>query len=332
MAGRKMSNHESLLVKLSKNHTWQLRKAQGMVNFCTTCSHIESTAAQATDCHAGNSCELIMIQGLKMKIQSLDEWMAKIDRSIEPTVTLFRVFQTLCKQGDWFSFAKRHAQSSVCIDNNPIVDPKHVAGSYRMADVRHLSAHVVKLRDMPEGVLVLSGLSRVRKSQTCDPLLRDTDGNVMAPILLYSPAAVDVVVPDPTRGDIAASNPSAKRTRSDVAQSSGSTTRPNLFADDAGLESDDDDDACYEIPIVTPIRSAVVIPPSENQSGGSVAPAAEGPNTQDSQGKGIMTNTDAADAPSLVLVVRGSPLVLHLLSESFLEMPFIEILLGFRFM
>ncbi|GKG11384.1 hypothetical protein Tco_0342784, partial [Tanacetum coccineum] len=70
--------------------------------------------------------------------------------------------------------------------------------------------HVVKLRDMPEGVLVLSGLSRVRKSQTCDPLLRDTDGNVMAPILLYSPAAVDVVVPDPTRGDIAASNPSAK--------------------------------------------------------------------------------------------------------------------------
>ncbi|GJU08828.1 hypothetical protein Tco_1125258 [Tanacetum coccineum] len=26
---------------------------------------------------------------------------------IEPTVTLFRVFQTLSKQGDWFSFAKR---------------------------------------------------------------------------------------------------------------------------------------------------------------------------------------------------------------------------------
>ncbi|GJV12801.1 hypothetical protein Tco_1354342 [Tanacetum coccineum] len=42
-----------------------------------------------------------------------------------------------------------------------IYDPKPVAGSYRMVGVRHLSAHVVKLRDMPVWVLVLSGLSRV---------------------------------------------------------------------------------------------------------------------------------------------------------------------------
>ncbi|GKG57683.1 hypothetical protein Tco_0587281, partial [Tanacetum coccineum] len=42
-----------------------------------------------------------------------------------------------------------------------IDDPKPAAGSYRMDDVRWLSAHVVKLRDTPEGVLVLSGLSRV---------------------------------------------------------------------------------------------------------------------------------------------------------------------------
>nr|GEW80723.1 hypothetical protein [Tanacetum cinerariifolium] len=31
---------------------------------------------------------------------------------------LFRVFQTLCKQGDWFSFVKRRAHSPVCIDDN----------------------------------------------------------------------------------------------------------------------------------------------------------------------------------------------------------------------
>ncbi|GKD15917.1 hypothetical protein Tco_1205075, partial [Tanacetum coccineum] len=37
---------------------------------------------------------------------------------IQPTVTLFRVFQTLCKQGDWFSFVKRRAPSLVCIDDN----------------------------------------------------------------------------------------------------------------------------------------------------------------------------------------------------------------------
>ncbi|GJS78259.1 putative reverse transcriptase domain-containing protein [Tanacetum coccineum] len=208
---------------------------------------------------------------------------------IEPTVTLFRVFQTLCKQGDWFSFAKRHAQSSVCIDNNPIVDPKHVVGSYRMADVRHLSTHVMKLGDMPEGVLVLSGLSRVWKSRTYDPLLRGTYGNGMelwtnpveAPILLYSPATVDAVVPDPTPGDIATNNPSAKViAKAEASQKQKASTSGATLGHVNKRTSDDDDDACYEIPIVTPIRSAVVIPPSENHSGGSVAPAAEGPNTQ----------------------------------------------------
>nr|GEY14776.1 hypothetical protein [Tanacetum cinerariifolium] len=128
---------------------------------------------------------------------------------IELTVSLFRVFQTLCKQGDWFSFSKRCAPSSVCIDDNrscmknwksgfffidqraipdymawrhpsaAIDDPRPVVGSYNMADVRLLSAHVIRLRDMPEGVLVLSGLSRVWKSHVCDLVLRDVDGNVM---------------------------------------------------------------------------------------------------------------------------------------------------------
>ncbi|GJY73021.1 hypothetical protein Tco_0477452 [Tanacetum coccineum] len=80
---------------------------------------------------------------------------------IDPTVTLFRVFQMLCKQGDWFSFAMRCAPYPVCIDDNhaAIDDPRPAAGSFSMADVRRLSAHVIKLRDMPEGVLVLSGLS-----------------------------------------------------------------------------------------------------------------------------------------------------------------------------
>ncbi|GJX22188.1 hypothetical protein Tco_0226633 [Tanacetum coccineum] len=128
---------------------------------------------------------------------------------IEPTVTLFRVFQTLCKQGDWFSFAKRRAPSPVCIDDNrscmkhwksgfffidrraipdamvwrhpeaAIDDARPAGGSFNMADVRRLSAHVIKLRDMPEGVLVLSGLSRVWKSRVCDPVLRGADGNGM---------------------------------------------------------------------------------------------------------------------------------------------------------
>ncbi|GKF21490.1 hypothetical protein Tco_0070128 [Tanacetum coccineum] len=35
---------------------------------------------------------------------------------IEPTVTLFRVFQTLSKQGDWFSFANRGGFAPVCME------------------------------------------------------------------------------------------------------------------------------------------------------------------------------------------------------------------------
>ncbi|GJU89779.1 hypothetical protein Tco_1302202 [Tanacetum coccineum] len=97
-----------------------------------------------------------------------------------------KVLKTLRKQGHWFSFAKRHALAPVCIDDNRscikgwksslffmdlsaiphymswmhsnsvITYLKHSAGSYSQADAQRLSAHVVKLCDMPEGVLVLS--------------------------------------------------------------------------------------------------------------------------------------------------------------------------------
>ncbi|GJX62022.1 hypothetical protein Tco_0294922 [Tanacetum coccineum] len=89
---------------------------------------------------------------------------------IELTVTLFRVSQTLCKQGHWFSLAKHPTPSPVCIDDNcscmkhwksgfffidrraipdymswshpssAIDDPRPPAGSFNMDDVRRLSA------------------------------------------------------------------------------------------------------------------------------------------------------------------------------------------------
>ncbi|GJY08382.1 hypothetical protein Tco_0375436, partial [Tanacetum coccineum] len=189
---------------------------------------------------------------------------------IEPTVTLFRVFQTLYKQGDWFSFAKCRAPSLVCIDDNrscmkhwnsgfffidrraisddmvwrhpdaAIDDPRPVAGSFNMVDVCRLGAHVINLRDMPEGVLVLSGLSHVWKSRVYDPVLRGADGNVMGihdflclsewtgaevqekpdldvrstlqwlPFYCTPPAAADAVIPDPTPKDLAVGTPSSK--------------------------------------------------------------------------------------------------------------------------
>ncbi|GJU17361.1 putative ribonuclease H-like domain-containing protein [Tanacetum coccineum] len=288
---------------------------------------------------------------------------------IEPTMTFFRVFQTLCKQGDWFSFAKCRAHSPVCIDDNrscmkywksgfffidrqaipdamfwrhlnaTIDDLRPAAGSFNMADVRRLSAHVIKLRDMPEGVLVLSGLSHVWKSCVCDLVLWDANRNGMGvgfdcfmlcpwpllfafivvflfcsyrptlqrlPFYCTPPAAVEAVIPDPTPEDLAVGTPSfkivakaeasqkrkastsgaasshvAKRTNSALAQSSGKTTHPSLFVGDDD-ESDDDDGTCVEIPLVTPLRSAAVIPSSGNQGGSSIARTVEGSNTRDS--------------------------------------------------
>nr|GEZ37906.1 hypothetical protein [Tanacetum cinerariifolium] len=212
--------------------------------------------------------------------------------------------------------------------NAAIDDPRPAAGSFNMADVRRLSAHIIKLRDMPEGVLVLSGLSRVWKNRFCDPVLRVPMEMVWGRVKLFvlpfyctPPTAAADVIPNPTTEDLAAGTPSskilskaeasqkrkastfgadsshvAKRTRFALAQSFGSTTRPSLFACDD--DKSDDDDACIEILLVTPLRYAAVIPSSGNQGGSSFAPTTEGSNTRAkySRGKGIMV--DAAGAPS----------------------------------
>ncbi|GKA54412.1 putative reverse transcriptase domain-containing protein [Tanacetum coccineum] len=218
---------------------------------------------------------------------------------------------------------------------------KDVAGSYvkqTLPSGSFLSASVVKLHDMPKGVLVLSGLSRVWKSRTHDPILKDSSGNVMGihdflglPARLsdwtkvqeeihhdmrhtlqrlpfyYTPlAAPDVVIPRPTQEDLVPATPStkvlakaeaskkqrastsrvapsqvAKCTRSATVHSSRGSVRPNLFDDDYSADDEsDDDDACVEISLITPICSAATIPVGGNQSEGSVPSAAEGPSNR----------------------------------------------------
>nr|GEV37162.1 hypothetical protein [Tanacetum cinerariifolium] len=88
----------------------------------------------------------------------------------------------------------------------------------------------------------------------------------------------------PIPNDLAASNPSAKV----FAKAEASQKQK------ASAYESDDDDVCYEIPLVTPIHSATMIPFLGNKGGGSAAPVAEGSNTQDSQGKGIMIDADVA--------------------------------------
>ncbi|GJZ88134.1 hypothetical protein Tco_0659916 [Tanacetum coccineum] len=277
---------------------------------------------------------------------------------IEPTVTLFRVFQTLCKQGDWFLFAKRRAPSPVCIDDNrscmkhwkswfffidrraipdvmvwrhlnaAIDDPRPATGSFNMADVRRLSAHVIKLRDMPEGVLVLSGLRRVWKSRVCDLVLRGADGNVMGiydflclpewtgaevkeephlnarstlqrlPFYCTPPVAADVVIPDHTLEDLAVGTPSSKIVaKAKASQKRKASTSGTISSYVAKRTSDDDDDVvCVKILLVTPLCFTAAIPSLGNQGMISTTPTAEGSNPRDSWGKGVMV--DDAATPS----------------------------------
>ncbi|GKC76645.1 hypothetical protein Tco_1127419, partial [Tanacetum coccineum] len=189
---------------------------------------------------------------------------------------------TLCKQGDWFSFAKRRAPSLVCVDDNhaAIDDPKPVAGSFNMADVHRLSAHVIKLRDIPEGVLVLSGLSRVWKNRFYDLVLRGADGNVMGIhdfrfLPEWTGADVDVK-PTLQRLPFYCTLPAA----ADAVTLMMRVMVMMMLV--------------LRFRWLPPIRYVIVIPPSGNQGRSSVAPTAKGSNTRDSRGKGIMVDDVAA--------------------------------------
>ncbi|GJZ92639.1 hypothetical protein Tco_0664704 [Tanacetum coccineum] len=142
-----------------------------------------------------------------------------------------------------FFFIHRWAIPDVMVWRHPdaaIDDLRPAAGSFNMVDVRRLSVHVIKLRDMPKGVLVLSGLSHVWKSRVCGPVLRGADRNVMGihdflclpewtgaevqdephldvrstlqrlPFYCTPPAAANAVILDPTPEDLAVGTLSSK--------------------------------------------------------------------------------------------------------------------------
>ncbi|GKC63499.1 hypothetical protein Tco_1096097 [Tanacetum coccineum] len=97
------------------------------------------------------------------------------------------VFQTLSKQGDWFSFAKRGDPALVCL--------KVAKSGFNQNHANQPKAHIVKLCDVPEGVLVRSGLSRVWRNPMCDPVLRRFDNTAMSIYdFLYMPSLDKVTV------------------------------------------------------------------------------------------------------------------------------------------
>ncbi|GJZ56274.1 hypothetical protein Tco_0611467 [Tanacetum coccineum] len=180
-----------------------------------------------------------------------------------------------------------------------IDDPRPAVGSFSMADVRRLSAHVgaygnvIGIHDF----LCLPEWTGAEVQE--EPHLDVRPTLQRLPFYCTPPAAADAVIPDPTLEDLAVGTPSSKiLAKAEAFRAKGlyfCTTRPSLFVGDDDDESDDDDDdACVEIPLVTPLYFAAVIPSSGNQCGSSATPVAKGSNPRDSRGKGIMVDDDAA--------------------------------------
>ncbi|GJU95213.1 hypothetical protein Tco_1319969 [Tanacetum coccineum] len=150
----------------------------------------------------------------------------------------------------------RHADSV-------ITHPKPHTGSYDDSEVRRLSAFVMKLCDMPNGILVLPGLIRVWKSLTCDPILRGFDGNVIG----FGQCRKKY-----KKRKTSTSIQVAKRTRLATTHAASGSAKKNLcnkLSDDGvckvGEQNDEQDDDCVEILLITPIRFATKLPFGVNQ-------------------------------------------------------------------
>ncbi|GKE36158.1 hypothetical protein Tco_1455480 [Tanacetum coccineum] len=188
---------------------------------------------------------------------------------------LSRCFIGLCRYIRAISDAMVWRHPDAAID-----DPRSAASSFSMADVRRLSAHVIKLRDMSEvmGIYDFLCLPKWTGAEVQEEPHLDVRSTLQKfPFYCTPHAAIDKRKAS-TSG--ATSSHVAKRTRSALAQSSDSTTCPSLFVGESDDESDGDDDACVEIPLVTPLRSLAMIPSLGNQGQSSTAPAIEGSNTR----------------------------------------------------
>ncbi|GKC07164.1 hypothetical protein Tco_0998774 [Tanacetum coccineum] len=220
---------------------------------------------------------------------------------IEPTMTLFRHW----KNG--FFFINQRAIPDAMVWRHPntsINDLRPAAGSFNMADMRRLSAHVIKLRDMPEviGIYDFLCLPKWTGAEVQEEPHLDVRPSLQRlPFYCTPPATADAVIPDPAPEDLAVGTPSSKIVaKAEASQKRKASTfgaaSSHVAKRDSDDESDGDDDACVEISLVTPLCSAAMIPSLGNQCQSSATPAAEGSNTRDSQGKGIMV--DDAAAPS----------------------------------
>nr|GEW58354.1 hypothetical protein [Tanacetum cinerariifolium] len=165
-----------------------------------------------------------------------------------------------------------------------IDDPRPVAGSFSMADVRQ---HVYDpvLRGADGNVISIHDflcLSEWTGSEVQEEPYLDVRSTLKRlPFYCTLLATADAVIPDPTLKDLVVGTPSSKIfVKAEVSQKQKASTFGVTSSHVTKRTSDGNDDTCVEIPLVTPLRSATVIHSSGNQGGSFTAPAAEGFNTQ----------------------------------------------------
>ncbi|GJW68754.1 hypothetical protein Tco_0123178 [Tanacetum coccineum] len=160
---------------------------------------------------------------------------AQVFQDIVPTVTLFCMFQCLCKQGDWFSFSKCRNTEDVCMDDAPsslkkradclkpvsrvVVSPlgEHVlpTDGYDWNDVEQLCARLIR-HEMKEEVLVRSKMSIydfMALPSWSDAKVVEESHNLSKSLLDHvsshttAPIVEGAMIPLPTADEIAASLP-----------------------------------------------------------------------------------------------------------------------------
>ncbi|GKC51354.1 hypothetical protein Tco_1074099 [Tanacetum coccineum] len=155
------------------------------------------------------------------------------DLNIVPTVTLFRVFQCLCKQGDWFSFSKRRNTKDVCMDDGPSSQKKW-KDKFFLIDRRAILNYLTWRHSC-------SWVSDDIPSDECDPVFRRIDDNAeisiydfmtlpswsdakiveeshhlslplleRVPLHTTAPTSEDAIIPLPTPDEIVASLPDSR--------------------------------------------------------------------------------------------------------------------------
>ncbi|GJZ31871.1 hypothetical protein Tco_0576918 [Tanacetum coccineum] len=215
-------------------------------------------------------------KGFKSDYGNFEKYFSVVDGKYNFPEFIARILNScINRHNHWFSFAKGRVPAlRAILDSMPwrhadsvTTDPKPLTGSYDETKVRKLSAYVVTLRDMLEGVL--------RLSFYCTPVV-----------------VVCSAIPEPTMDELTATVPDtkvAKQTRSAMKHAASGSAQKNLFdesSDDevheADEQNDDQDDDCVEILLITPIKSTAKLPFEGKQGMENSAPfAAEGAQTKD---------------------------------------------------